>query len=106
MLKGVLPALVTPMDKDGNVKTGLAEALVDLYIKQQADGLYMLGWTGEGAYLPKEKRMEWTEAVLDAAKNRLPILVHAGYNDNQDDSVELAAHAAKHGAYPCQECVK
>ena len=99
MLKGVLPALVTPMDKEGNIKTELAEALIDLYIKQQADGLYMLGWTGEGAYLSKEKRMPWTKAVLAAAKNRLPVLVHVGYNSNLDDSVELAAHAAGHGAY-------
>ncbi len=99
MLKGVLPALVTPMDKEGNIKTELAEALVDLYIKQQADGLYMLGWTGEGACLSKEKRMQWTEAVLDAAKGRLPVLVHVGYNSNLDDSVALAEHAAERGAY-------
>lgn len=99
MLKGVLPALVTPMDKEGNVKAELAEALIDLYIKQQADGLYMLGWTGEGAYLSKEKRMMWTEAVLAAAKDRLPVLVHVGYNSNLNDSVELAEHAAGHGAY-------
>lgn len=99
MLKGVLPALITPMDKDGNVKTKLAEALVDLYIKQQADGLYMLGWTGEGAHLPKEKRMQWTEAVLAAAKDRLPVLVHVGYNADLNDSVELAEHAARHGAH-------
>ena len=98
-LTGVLPALVTPMDKEGNIKTELAEKLVDLYIRQQADGLYMLGWTGEGAYLSKEKRMQWTEAVLNAAKGRLPVLVHVGYNSNLDDSVALAEHAGAYGAY-------
>lgn len=90
--------MVTPMDQEGNIRTQLAGPLIDLYIKQQADGLYMLGWTGEGAYLSKEKRMLWTEAVLDAAKDRLPVLVHVGYNSNLDDSVFLAKHAAKHGA--------
>lgn len=99
IIKGVLPALVTPLDEYGNVKTDLADDLVDLYVKQQADGLYMLGWTGEGADLSKEKRMIWTEAVLEAAKDKLPVFVHCGYNKNLDDSVELAAHAAAHGAY-------
>lgn len=99
IIKGVLPALVTPLDEYGKVKTELANDLIDLYVKQQADGLYMLGWTGEGADLPKEQRMIWAEAVLEAAKDKLPIFVHCGYNKNLDDSVELAAHAAAHGAY-------
>lgn len=99
LIKGVLPALLTPLDKEGNVKTELAPAILDFYKKQGADGLYMMGWTGEGAYLPKEKRMQWTEAVLEASDGTIPILVHVGYNENLDDSVELAAHAAAHGAY-------
>lgn len=97
-LTGVLPALLTPLDKDGNVKTELAAALIDLYIRQKAAGVYMLGWTGEGAYLSVEKRKIWAEAVLSAAKGRIPVFVHVGYNENLDDSVELAAHAAAHGA--------
>lgn len=99
LITGVLPALVTPLDKEGNVKTELAENLIDLYVEQEADGLYMLGWTGEGEPLSVEKRKQWAEAVLPAAKGKLPVFVHVGYNKNQDDSVELAAHAAKWGAY-------
>lgn len=99
LLKGVLPALLTPLDKDGRVKTELAGAMLDFYKAQGADGLYMLGWTGEGACLPKEKRMQWAEAILEASDGTMPILVHVGYNENLDDSVELAAHAAAHGAY-------
>lgn len=99
LIKGVLPALLTPLDKNGNVKTELAPVMLDFYKKQGADGLYMLGWTGEGAHLDKEKRMQWAEAVLDASDGSLPIFVHVGYNQNLDDSVELAAHAAAHGAY-------
>ncbi|BBI36599.1 dihydrodipicolinate synthase family protein [Cohnella abietis] len=99
LITGVLPALVTPLDIEGNVKTELAPDLVDLYVRQQADGLYMLGWTGEGEYLSVEKRKQWTEAVLAAAKGKLPIFVHVGYNSNLQDSIDLAAHAAEHGAY-------
>lgn len=98
-LTGVLPALVTPLNREGNVKTELAKPLIDMYVKQGADGLYMLGWTGEGADLCVEKRKIWAQAVLEAGKNRLPIFVHVGYNENLDDSVELAAHAGACGAY-------
>jgi len=99
LITGVLPALITPMDKDGNVKTELAQPLIDMYVKQQADGLYMLGWTGEGEHLDVERRKQWAQAVLTAARGKLPVFVHVGYNQNLDDSVELAAHAAEHGAY-------
>lgn len=99
IIRGVLPALVTPLDAKGRVKTELAENLIDFYVKQQADGLYMHGWTGEGEYLTKEQRKLWTEAVLKAACGKLPVFVHCGYNTDLDDSVELAEHAASHGAY-------
>lgn len=99
LMKGVLPALVTPMDESGNVLTDLALPLVDFYMNEEADGLYMLGWTGEGEYLSPEKRKTWAAAVLAAARGKLPIFVHVGYNKNLDDSVALAAHAAANGAY-------
>ena len=97
-LRGVLPALITPLDKDGNVKKELAKSLIDLYVKHGAAGVYMLGWTGEGADLSVEKRKEWAEAVLAASKGRIRVFVHVGYNENLNDSVELAKHAAEHGA--------
>lgn len=99
LIKGVLPALITPMDKEGNIKAELAGPILDFYEKEGADGLYMLGWTGEGEYLTVAKRKQWAEAVLKAAGNRMPIFVHVGYNKNLDDSVELARHAQEHGAY-------
>lgn len=99
LLTGVLPALVTPLDHEGNVKTELAKPLIDMYVKQGASGLYMLGWTGEGADLSVEKRKVWAQAVLEEGKDRLPIFVHVGYNKNLNDSVELAAHAEQCGAY-------
>jgi dihydrodipicolinate synthase/N-acetylneuraminate lyase len=70
-----------------------------MYLREQADGLYALGWTGEGAHLSPAKRKQWAEAILSYGKNKLPIFIHVGYNKNLDDSVELAAHAEQHGAF-------
>jgi Dihydrodipicolinate synthase/N-acetylneuraminate lyase len=99
LITGVLPALITPMDEKGNILVDSAKLLIDWYEKEKADGLYMLGWTGEGMYLSVQQRKTWTEAVLKANGNRMPIFVHVGYNENLDDSVELARHAEEHGAY-------
>lgn len=99
LITGVLPALITPMDEHGNILVDSAELLIDWYEKEKADGLYMLGWTGEGMYLSVQQRKTWAEAVLKANNNRMPIFVHVGYNENLDNSVELARHAQEHGAY-------
>lgn len=99
LITGVLPALITPMDEHGNILVDSAKPLIDWYEKEKADGLYMLGWTGEGMYLSVQQRKTWAEAVLKANNNRMPIFVHVGYNENLDDSVELARHAEEHGAY-------
>ncbi len=87
------------MDEHGNILVDSAKPLIDWYEKEKADGLYMLGWTGEGMYLSVQQRKTWAEAVLKANNNRMPIFVHVGYNENLDDSVELARHAEEHGAY-------
>ncbi len=99
LIQGILPALVTPFDQDGNVKVELAKPLVDWYVSEGAAGLYMLGYTGEGAYMSVPQRKAWTEAVLSAARGKVKVLVHVGYSSNLQDGVELAEHAGRHGAY-------
>ena len=98
LIQGILPALITPFDQDGNVKVDVAQPLVDWYVREGAAGLYLLGWTGEGAYISVPKRKTWTEAVLKAARGRVEVWVHVGYSSNLQDGVELAEHAGRHGA--------
>jgi dihydrodipicolinate synthase/N-acetylneuraminate lyase len=99
LIGGVLPALITPLDREGNVLTNLAEPIIKMYLREKADGLYALGWTGEGAHLSVSKRKQWAEAILGYGKDKLPVFIHVGYNANLDDSAELAAHAERHGAF-------
>jgi dihydrodipicolinate synthase/N-acetylneuraminate lyase len=99
LISGVIPALITPLDKQGNVLADLAEPIIKMYLREKADGLYALGWTGEGEHLDVQKRKQWAEAILGYGKNKLPIFIHVGYNKNPDDSVELAGHAERHGAF-------
>lgn len=99
LIQGILPALITPFDKVGNVKVELAEPLIDWYVREGTTGVYMLGFTGEGAFMSVEQRKIWAEAVLKAAHGKLKVIVHVGYSNNLQDGVELAAHASRHGAF-------
>ncbi len=96
---GLMVALITPFDEKGGVMEGAAQALVDRYVAEGADGLYMLGFTGEGAYMTVEQRKQWAEAVIRACRKRtrIPVFVHVGYAA-EEDAVELARHASKAGA--------
>jgi dihydrodipicolinate synthase/N-acetylneuraminate lyase len=98
-LEGLLPAFVTSFDEKGNVDTKAAANLVDYYVGQGADGLYALGWTGEGWCMDVGERKAWAKATLEAARGRLPVVIHVGYNKNTDDAADLARHAAGCGAY-------
>lgn len=92
-LKGVWPALVTPLDVDGNPNIDQLEKWVDLLITQGMDGLYLLGSTGLGFLLNEASRKKVTEVVADVNSGRVPIIVQVG-SMTTAESVRLAKHAA------------
>jgi dihydrodipicolinate synthase/N-acetylneuraminate lyase len=96
-VSGLLPAFVTSIGDDGRVAPEAAGPLVDYYVERGADGLYILGFTGEGAYLDVAQREQWAAATIEAARRRIPVLVHVGYA-GEAAALELAAHAASAGA--------
>jgi len=97
-ISGILPALITPFDLSGNVLDSSAEKLLQKYVDERADGLYMLGYTGEGSVMSISQRKHWTEQVLRVNGGRIPIIVHVGYG-TPEEAIDLAAHAARHGAH-------
>jgi dihydrodipicolinate synthase/N-acetylneuraminate lyase len=98
MIGGNWTALLTPFDKNGNIKTEQADALVGFYQKQRADGVYLLGFTGEGSVMNADQRKEWAEAVVKAARGKMHAFVHVGYSSDPKVGIELARHAASIGA--------
>lgn len=97
-LTGLIPAFITSFDAQGRVDASAAGPLVDYYMEQGADGLYALGWTGEGWCSTPDDRRTWAEAALAAARGRLPVLIHVGYGPDVALAADLARHAARHGA--------
>ena len=95
--QGLWPAMLTPLNSAGQPALGEAEKLVELFVQQKLDGIYLLGSTGQGPLLSVTERQGVTECVVKAAAGRIPVMVHVGAVSTED-SVTLARHAARAGA--------
>lgn len=95
--KGIMPALVTPLDKDERVNVPVLCSLIDYLLGKGADGFYIGGATGEGLALRKKERMILAEESVKKANKKVPCIVQVA-STVFPDAVELAKHAEKIGA--------
>ena len=96
MFRGSLPALITPF-KDGAVDFDTLDALVEWHIAEGSNGLVPVGTTGESPTLSHEEHEAVVEAVVKAAKKRVPVIAGAGSN-NTVEAIRLIQHAERVGA--------
>ena len=95
---GVWPAMFTPVDREGDPALDQLEKLVQLFLKQRLDGLYILGSTGQGFLLTEAQRIAVARRVLEIVQGKLPVIVQVGAL-NTRESVRLAQAAQQDGAY-------
>lgn len=96
-LGGIWPALLTPFDAAGRPAWNAIDQLVELFVSQQLDGLYIIGSTGQWPLLTLDERRAIAERVVRASAGRIPVMVHVGAATTAD-AVTLARHAASIGA--------
>lgn len=96
MIKGSIPALVTPF-KDGALDLVTLKKLVEWHIDQGSTGLVPVGTTGESPTLSHEEHRIVVETVVKVAAGRVPVIAGAGSN-NTVEGIELIRHAEKVGA--------
>lgn len=96
-LRGIIPALVTPFDKNNKVDHGALRALVEHLIGKGVNGFYACGSTGECFLMTEEERMETAKTIIEATRGRVPVAVQVG-NIATDSAVRLAKQAAADGA--------
>ena len=97
-LRGILPALVTPLREDRSLDRPAFEKLLEHVYSAGCHGVYLCGSTGEGILLPPSMRREIVEiAAANSPKDKL-ITVHAGATALAD-AVELVRHAESIGAH-------
>src|ERR1700704_4111556 len=73
-LRGVLPALATPLTRDGAVDEPAVERLVEHVLAGGVHGLLPLGSTGEAASLNEPSRRKLLAAVVKTNAGRVPVL--------------------------------
>jgi 4-hydroxy-tetrahydrodipicolinate synthase len=96
MIRGSLPALVTPF-KNGELDLVTLKKLVDWHIAEGSHGLVPVGTTGESPTLSHAEHQRVIEEVVAAAAGRVPVIAGAGSN-NTVEGISLIRHAEKVGA--------
>jgi len=94
-LRGVVPPMITPFDKEGNIDIENLEKLVT-FLKDRVDGLYICGSYGSGPMMSVGERKKVTEITVKIVNSKIPIVAHTG-TTNTRDTVELTKHAEKVG---------
>lgn len=95
-LKGVMPALLTPFDRQQKLDTQSLRQLVRFNIAQGVDGLYVGGSTGEAFMQNSAERQEVLEIVAEEAKGKVTLIAHVGTVSTQE-SQQLAQAASRFG---------
>ena len=96
MLKGSMPALVTPFDH-GKLDLKTLENLVDWHIEQGSHGLVPVGTTGESPTLSHEEHEIVVSTVVKKVNGRIPVIAGAGSN-NTLEALHFMKHAKTVGA--------
>ncbi len=96
-LTGIMSALLTPFDREGNVNFAVLSDMIEWELSRGLSGFYILGSTGEGLLMSEEERRCVAEAVVRQVKGRVPVVVHVGCLTTRA-ACALARHAAEIGA--------
>ena len=96
-LEGIMPALLTLYDRDGEVTTKGLEEFVGFLVDRGCRGLFVGGSTGEGFLQTVQERCRYLEAVVKTVAGRVPVIAHVGALATRD-ACEIARFAAKVGA--------
>ncbi len=97
-LSGILPAMITPLDDEGNFNADAFERLLARVYAAHVQGVYLCGSTGEGLLQPAAQRRLVTEVAVKNSPPDKQIIVHVGAATTAE-AIELAKHAAKAGAH-------
>lgn len=96
-LKGIIPPVVTLVNKDLTIDTDAMEKHIDDLIEDGVNGLFFLGTGGEFAQMPVPARKQTAEIAVKAVKGRVPVLIGTGAA-GYEETKELSLHAEEIGA--------
>lgn len=96
-LNGLLPAVFTPFDKNGEVNYLAIPAYAEKLVNDGAVGVFVCGSTGECVSMTMDERIKVIQAWVRAIDHRIKVVTHVG-GTCQKDCIELARKSAEAGA--------
>ena len=94
---GLIVPMVTPLTGQGELDEPALRRVVDFLVNGGAQGIFVLGTTGEGPSTPREMRLRIVRQTLEFANGRAQ--VYAGIPSTVvDESVDAAKDYLRHGA--------
>jgi len=96
MLKGSIPAIITPFSK-GEVDFDCFANLLKWQIKEGISGVTVCGTTGESPTLTHDEHMKLVEFAVKVAGRKIPVIAGTGSNSTKE-AIEFTKHAFKSGA--------
>ncbi|WP_321854172.1 4-hydroxy-tetrahydrodipicolinate synthase [Paraburkholderia tropica] len=93
-LRGILPAIPTPVHADDTIDVAAARNLLRYLVKQGIDGLVPLGGTGEYGALSRAERIRMAELSVKEINGDVPVIagvLDPGYHDALQAGKDFAA---------------
>lgn len=84
LLGRMIPAMVTPFDKNRELDLDKAQALATRLVDGGSDGLIINGTTGESPTVFYPQKIKLFSAVVEAVGGRVPVIANVGDNCTQD----------------------
>lgn len=84
MLTGSIVALVTPMDKNGEIDFTALKNLVEFHIKSGTSAIVAVGTTGESATLNPDDHVKVAMKIVEYVAGRIPVIAGNGSNSTSE----------------------
>jgi dihydrodipicolinate synthase/N-acetylneuraminate lyase len=94
-LNGVVPPMITPFDKNGDIDFPGLEKLVG-FLSQHVQGLFICGSYGSGPMMTTDERKIVAETTMKVAGGKVTVVVHVG-TTNTRETLDLSRHAKSIG---------
>lgn len=94
--RGVFPAIITPMDQQGELNEEVFRVVMEFNIQAGVDGFWVAGGTGESILLTDEENMRIAEIAADQNAGRINNIMHVGASTTRRAAM-LAENAARIG---------
>lgn len=96
-VKGVYPALVTPLDENERVNEASLRRLLDYTVDNGCHGVFILSSTGEFYGLREEEKRRAIEITVDHIRGRVPVMAGA-YGVGTKEAIRMVQVAKDAGA--------